>query len=89
MAQKMSLKDRAKEREAAEKVTVVREQPKSPAVTMLLDTGEKDKQISAKVNRRLYESFTKICKMQGVSNNSMLNLLISNYVREHKELLDN
>jgi len=50
--------------------------------------GEKDKQISAKVNNISWENFTKINKAQGLSNNSALNMLINKYVRENKEILE-
>ena len=36
--------------------------------------GAKDKQISAKVNMKIYDAFTKINKLQGISNNSALNM---------------
>lgn len=50
--------------------------------------GSKDKQISAKVNERVYGLFTQINRAQGISNNSALNMLISRYVRENKGILD-
>lgn len=50
--------------------------------------GAKDKQISAKVNMKIYDAFTKINKLQGISNNSALNMLITKYVRENKEILE-
>ena len=51
--------------------------------------GTKDKQISAKVNVKMYNAFTIINRAQGLSNNSALNMLISKYVRENRMLLDN
>ncbi|MDY6294863.1 MAG: hypothetical protein SPL45_01000, partial [Schwartzia succinivorans] len=50
--------------------------------------GAKDLQISAKVNKEIYSLFTKINEANGLSNNSSLNLLINNYVRDKKYLLD-
>lgn len=50
--------------------------------------GSKDKQISAKVNERTYSLFTQINKIQGLSNNSVLNQLIFKYVRENRGILD-
>lgn len=50
--------------------------------------GAKDKQISAKVNMKIYSAFTTINKLQGISNNSALNMLITKYVRENKEILE-
>lgn len=51
------------------------------------NNGSKDKQISAKVNERMYGLFTQINKAQGISNNSALNMVISRYVRENKSIL--
>lgn len=51
------------------------------------NNGSKDKQISAKVNERMYGLFTQINKAQGISNNSALNMVISRYVRENKGIL--
>ena len=51
------------------------------------NNGSKDKQISAKVNQRMYGLFTQINKAQGISNNSALNMVISRYVRENKGIL--
>lgn len=48
----------------------------------------KDKQISAKVNAGTYAAFTKINEAQGMSNNSVLNMLISKYVRENREIIE-
>lgn len=47
------------------------------------------RQISAKVNRITYEKFTEICKLNGMSNNSCLNMIIAEYVREKSSLLEN
>jgi len=47
------------------------------------------RQISAKVNRDTYEKFTEICKLNGMSNNSCLNMIIAEFVREKSHLLSN
>ncbi len=44
--------------------------------------------ISAKVNPKQYEMFKKINAEKGVSNNSIINLLISNYNARNKSYLD-
>lgn len=62
---------------------------KSAVDQIITDDGSKNKQISAKVNGNIYEAFTTINKLQGLSNNSALNMLIAKYVRENKEILDN
>ena len=45
------------------------------------------RQISAKINRDTYEKFTEICKLNGMSNNSCLNMIIAEFVREKSHLL--
>lgn len=47
----------------------------------------KDKQISAKVSKEMFEKFTKINKAQGLSNNSALNMIMSQYVREREDII--
>ena len=49
---------------------------------------ERKAQISAKVNMKMYSAFTTINKRQGVSNNSAINMLIANYVRENRDILE-
>ncbi|SEH41228.1 hypothetical protein [Selenomonas sp. KH1T6] len=46
------------------------------------------RQISAKVNRETYEKFTEICRLNGMSNNSCLNMIIAEFVREKVHLLN-
>ena len=49
---------------------------------------KKDKVISAKVYPDTWELFTAINKAQGMTNNSVINMLISNYIRDKKEILE-
>lgn len=44
--------------------------------------------ISAKVNDVTYQRFSKINQARGASNNSILNMLIADYVAANKEYLD-
>lgn len=60
---------------------------KTPVEKIISKDGNKDKQISAKVNLQMYNAFTKINKAQGISNNSALNMLIAKYVRENRVIL--
>lgn len=48
----------------------------------------KDKVITAKVYPETWASFTAINKTLGMTNNSVINMLISNYVHEKKNLID-
>lgn len=50
--------------------------------------GSKDKAISARVNGTTYNNFKKICVARGLSSNAALNMLITDFVRENKSLLD-
>ena len=48
----------------------------------------KDKQISARVNGTTYAKFRKICDARGLTSNACLNMLITDFVRENKDILD-
>lgn len=51
---------------------------KGPSVS-----GKKNKSISAKVYPDMWERFSRINKAQGMSNGSVLNKLIAEYVRDN------
>ena len=93
MAKKTRLIDTLKEEELQE---IKEEQEKettsgtrkAPVEQIISKDGAKDKQISAKVNMKLYSAFTTINKAQGISNNSALNMLIAKYVRENRTILE-
>lgn len=92
---KKSLLDKMEEEKNLEEAQKVEEASKVAATTGrrtsvldIADNSGKDKQISAKVNEKVYGLFTQINKAQGISNNSALNMIISRYVRENKGILD-
>ena len=92
---KKSLLDKMEEEKNLEEAQKVEEASKVAATTGrktsvldIADNSGKDKQISAKVNEKVYGLFTQINKAQGISNNSALNRIISRYVREYKGILD-
>ena len=92
---KKSLLDKMEEEKNLEEAQKVEEASKGTATTGrktsvldIADNSGKDKQISAKVNEKVYGLFTQINKAQGISNNSALNMIISRYVRENKGILD-
>ena len=92
---KKSLLDKMEEEKNLEEAQKVEEASKVAATTGrktsvldIADNSGKDKQISAKVNEKVYGLFTQINKPQGISNNSALNMIISRYVRENKGILD-
>ena len=50
--------------------------------------GGKDKAISARVNGATYVNFKKICAARGLTSNACLNMLITDFVRENKTILE-
>lgn len=82
------LLEQVENREKEEFENKSQEEKKSTVDQIITDDGSKNKQISAKVNGNIYEAFTMINRLQGLSNNSALNMLIAKYVRENKEILD-
>ena len=48
----------------------------------------KDKGFSGKINSELWDKFSRINQANGVSNNSAINLLIANFVRDHRNILE-
>lgn len=79
-----NLKDSIAAKEAAEKTT-----GKVKKNTVQKIAGkDQGKMISAKVNEAVYAQFTQINKAYGMSNNSAINMLISNYVLEKKDILE-
>lgn len=61
---------------------------KKNVVKNIIGNNDKDKQISAKVNSTVYATFTKINKANGISNNSAINMLINQHIRENKYLIE-
>lgn len=81
--------DTIQEQENLEEQEVDRKsETRKPVEQIIPKDGMKDKQISAKVNMKMYNAFTTINKAQGISNNSALNMLIAKYVRENRVILD-
>ena len=56
--------------------------------SIIKKSSGKNKMISAKVNDMTYQQFTKINQARGASNNSILNMLIADYVAANKGYLD-
>ena len=52
------------------------------------DSKIKDKVVSAKVYPETWAEFTAINKARGMTNNSVLNMLVSDYVRKQKVILE-
>ncbi len=83
------LEQREKE-ESEDKVQEEEKAKRKSVLKQIINTdNSKNKQISAKVNKNMYDDFTMINTLQGLSNNSALNMLIAKYVRENKNILEN
>lgn len=84
-----SLLEQVKEQEAVQENVKIEKNKRKKAVSKIMSNdGIKDKQISAKVNEKSWENFTKINKAQGLSNNSALNMIINKYIRENKGIIE-
>lgn len=66
-------------------VGATKETEKAETVVEAVSTPKKDKVITAKVYPETWTYFTAINKAQGMTNNSVINMLISEYVRNKKE----
>ena len=62
-------------------------QPKKGSIIKKIASG-KSQLISVKVNPRQYELFKNINRQKGVSNNSVINLLIDDYIRKNQGEID-
>jgi len=60
----------------------------SEASVKVTSVPKKNKVVTAKVYPETWADFTAINRAQGMTNNSVINMLISSYVREKKELLE-
>lgn len=57
------------------------------AAAILMSHSIKDRRMSFRISSSLYARFTEINTKLGASNGSVLNTLISQYIREHSDLL--
>ena len=85
LKKKPTLQEIAAEREARSTT------PKTGTLKKLTENEPKtkDKIISAKVYPEMWARFTAINKAQGMTNNSALNMILTKYVREQEEILNN
>lgn len=64
-----------------------KEAKKTETTAEIISAPKKDKVVTAKVYPETWADFTAINKAQGMTNNSVINMLISEYVRNKKEIL--
>lgn len=84
--EKKSLEEKAAERELRKQETV-----RSDNKTIENLAGRKDrknKAISARVNGSTYVNFKKICEARGITANACLNMIITDFVRENKAIIE-
>jgi predicted DNA binding CopG/RHH family protein len=84
--ERKSLEEKAAEREARKLETVHLEN--ETIDKMVKKTTGKDRAISARVNGVTYTNFKKICEARGITSNACLNVLISDFVLKHKDILE-
>lgn len=82
-----SLEEKAAEREARKR-EVVENSENRTIDGLVKKPGGKDKAISARVNGSTYSNFKKICQARGITPNACLNMLITDFVRENKKVLE-
>ncbi len=83
-----SLEEKAAEREARRNEIVNNENENTTIDNLLKKPTGKDKAISARVNSSTYTKFKKICAERGLTSNACLNMLITDFVRENKAILE-
>ena len=71
-----------------EKASAIEKKRTLKPYSIIKKSSGKNKMISAKVNDVTYQQFTKINQARGASNNSILNMLIADYVAANKGYLD-
>lgn len=63
--------------------------PKTTVISRITNKAvKKDKQISVKINTAIYANFAAINTARGTSNNSAINVLITEYIEKYKYLLE-
>lgn len=85
---KKSLREQIEEREerAAETAPA-----RKPIVTQIAGDERNDKRsktLSLRVYTDIHDAFTKINRRRGMSTNSVLNMLITQYIRDNRDILD-
>lgn len=78
-----SLEEKAAERAARKKST-----DNVTIDNLMKKPNGKDKAISARVNGTTYMNFKKICEARGITSNACLNMLITDFVRENKNIIE-
>ena len=81
-----SLEERAAERDARKQESV--QGDNQTIASLIKKPNGKDKAISARVNGTTYTNFKRICEARGLTSNACLNMLITDFVRENKRILE-
>ncbi len=86
MAKKKTTAEKIAEREAKKREIVHSENETISKISAR--PKSKDKAISARVNGTTYLQFKQICEARGLSSNACLNMLITDFVRENKSIIE-
>lgn len=85
----LSFKDVTKIVEDTQPEATISQPNTSNAATKILAAHAiKDKRLTFRINSSMYDQFTTINRKLGAASGSVINLLISGYIRDHKDLLD-
>lgn len=58
------------------------------AAKKIMSSSKKDRQISVKMTSEMFNQFTQINKARGMTNNSTINMIIAEYIRENASWLE-
>lgn len=83
---KKSMAEKAAEREQRKKEIVHHEN--STIDKYSRKKTRKDRAISARVNDGTYSDFKRICEERGLTSNAVINMLITDFVRENRFVLE-
>ena len=84
--ERRSLEERAAERDWRKQSTARSEN--ETIDNLAKKAGCKDRAISARVNGATYLNFKRICAARGITSNACLNMLITDFVRENKKIIE-
>ena len=85
---KKSLREQIEEREEKAAETAP---SRKPIVTQIAGDERNDKRsktLSLRVYNDIHDAFTKINRRRGMSTNSVLNMLITQYIRDNRDILE-
>ena len=58
------------------------------AAKKIMSSSKKDRQLSVKITNEMFNQFTQINKARGMTNNSALNMIMAEYIKDNARWLD-